>query len=122
MEGGQVVADSSVISGGPNMNRSTTASSAEVLSELSLRRMSGASEVAGKRIFRVAMRIRKTDIPRCQLLFEFDDHTSCEFFCSDVIMPTKGVNWDNSVMGPSDGTTVFDSGLNRHLTGRGRAR
>ena len=67
----------------------------------------GARSMLGRTIKRVIMRVRKENIPKCQLLLEFTDGMSFEFYCSEVIVPTKGV-CDNSIMEPSDGVDLFD--------------
>jgi hypothetical protein len=42
-------------------------------------------------------------------LFAFDDGTAYEFFCSEVIAPSKGVNWNDDIMRrPSDGEDIID--------------
>ena len=75
---------------------------------LSYQRRTMGKGIVGKTINRVLMRCRETDIPKCQLLFEFTDGTTFEFYCSTVIQPAKGLCCDNSIMCSSDGIDVFD--------------
>jgi len=75
---------------------------------LSEERLFAVKSLLGKKIYRVILREREQDIPKWQLLIEFTDHTTFEFFSSDTIVPVKGLDCDNSKMRPSDGQDVID--------------
>jgi hypothetical protein len=76
------------------------------LPSLSPRRISAVKEILGKTIQRVVVRVREEDIPRCQLLFGFEDGKSFEFFSSDIITPIKGIL--SSLEPTNDGVDLVD--------------
>jgi len=84
------------------------------MGELTGQRSNGVKGIVGKCIQRVIVRVREQDIPRCQLLLEFEDGTVYEFYSSSVIVPTKGLYGDNTIMAPDHGAVdEVDWGLLR---------